>query len=126
MCPIEDPENRLPKVCKGNVSIELGMLFVLCCNTAVNVKGDCHISDDSIFEVYPSRLIKLRSDATAEFIIKILRNSGPELFALRFTVMYCDEHGQLKKEVFDSIPFSVQSNKALKAKGEHHRFKLMF
>eukprot|EP01117_Protostelium_nocturnum_P015771 TRINITY_DN6144_c0_g1_i1.p1 TRINITY_DN6144_c0_g1~~TRINITY_DN6144_c0_g1_i1.p1 ORF type:complete len:323 (+),score=44.04 TRINITY_DN6144_c0_g1_i1:184-1152(+) len=58
----------------------------------------------------------LNRKSSVEFSLKVLENSGQELFCLLFTVYYITSTGEKLVERIQSRKFAVQSNKALKAR----------
>lgn len=99
---------KLPRILSGSVQVEL----VDGLGRRLDPEREIFEPADGMFEV------PLNSKCTAEFSLKVLQNSGPDLFSLLFTVNYVTSKGERFTEQIQSRKFVVQSNKALKAKGE--------
>ncbi|PRP78316.1 hypothetical protein PROFUN_13812 [Planoprotostelium fungivorum] len=96
----------LPKIADGTVQVEL-----------VDGMGRKLDPNRKIFEPADGQFeVPLNLKCIAEFSLKVLQNSGPDLFCLLFTVNYTTVGGERYTETIQSRKFVVQSNKALKQK----------
>eukprot|EP01117_Protostelium_nocturnum_P007083 TRINITY_DN2542_c0_g1_i1.p1 TRINITY_DN2542_c0_g1~~TRINITY_DN2542_c0_g1_i1.p1 ORF type:complete len:517 (-),score=153.82 TRINITY_DN2542_c0_g1_i1:39-1589(-) len=102
----EISSTSLPKIVEGSVRVEL-----------VDGLGRKLDPNKKIFEPSDGQFEQpLNLKSSAEFSLKVLQNSGPDLFCLLFTVSYVTNNGERFIEQIQSRKFVVQSNKALKAR----------